>query len=173
MDRDLDREPLSIRAGEPADLPAINAIYNRFVVETPVTFDVDPVSEPERARWFGQFARSGPYRLLVASRDSAVVGFACSKEFRQRKAYETSVETTIYLDLDHVRRGIGLRLYTALFDVLADEDLHRAYAGITLPNTASIALHERCGFHAVGTYDEVGRKFGRYWSVGWYEKALP
>jgi phosphinothricin acetyltransferase len=73
---------------------------------------------------------------------------------------------------DQGRRGVGRALYDALFEALETEDVHRAYAGITLPNDASVGLHERFGFRPVGVFDEVGRKFGRYWSVGWYEKDL-
>jgi phosphinothricin acetyltransferase len=91
-----------------------------------------------------------------------------------KPAYDTSVEVTIYLAPDAGGCGVGTRLYKALFEALADEDLHRAYAGIAQPerNEASVRLHERFGFRHVGTYREVGRKFGRYWDVAWYEKEL-
>jgi phosphinothricin acetyltransferase len=168
-----DRDEVLIRPGTPGDLVGINAIYNRFVVESPVTFDVNPVTIEERTSWFDQFDTDGPHRLMVSAQNSQVVGFAYSKEFRQRRAYETSVEPSIYLTPDASGRGIGTLLYTALFEALADEDLHRACAGITLPNDASIALHEKCGFRPVGTFEEVGRKFGRFWSVRWYQKDLP
>jgi len=163
----------SIRSGTANDLPGINSIYNHFVTETPATFDVVPITAVERASWFEHFDDTGPHRLLVAEVESRVVAFAYSKEFRQRQAYETSVETSIYLDSLSFRRGIGTRLYSSLFAALEEEDLHRVYAGITLPNVASVALHEKCGFHSIGTYGEVGRKFGHYWSVAWYEKNLP
>lgn len=84
--------------------------------------------------------------------------------------YGTSVEVSVYLTPDAAGHGIGTRLYDALFTALATEDVHRAYAGIALPNAASVRLHERFGFAHVGTYGEVGRKFGRYWDVAWYEK---
>lgn len=82
------------------------------------------------------------------------------------------MEVTVYLAPDAGGRGIGTLLYKALFAALAGEDLHRAYAGIAQPNEASTRLHERFGFRYVGTYREVGRKFGRYWDVAWYEKDL-
>jgi len=166
------QELLSIRPGSRHDIEEINAIYNRFIVEAPVTFDVVPFTIAQRTAWFAQFAEHGPHRLRVAERDSHMVGFACSSEFRHKQAYETSVETTIYLDPEACGRGIGTRLYSDLFRSIESEDLHRAYAGITLPNAASIALHQRFDFRAIGTFDEVGRKFGRYWSVQWYEKQL-
>jgi phosphinothricin acetyltransferase len=101
-----------------------------------------------------------------------ILGYSTSSPFRTKPAYAPSVETTVYVAPDAGRRGIGTLLYTALFEALSGEDLHRAYAGIALPNEASARLHERLGFRHVGTYREVGRKFGRYWDVAWYEKPL-
>ncbi|MEU6230036.1 N-acetyltransferase family protein, partial [Streptomyces sp. NPDC047042] len=95
-----------------------------------------------------------------------------SGPFRAKPAYGTTVEVTVYLAPDAGGRGIGTLLYKALFEALAGEDVHRALAGIVTPNEASVRLHERFGFRYVGTYREVGRKFGRYWDVAWYEKDL-
>ena len=162
-----------IRPGAAADLPRLNELYNHYVARTPATFDITPITLPEREAWFRHFADQGPHRLLVAEDRAAVVGFACSKEHRAKEAYATSVETTVYLSAETLGRGIGTHLYTRLFALLESEDVHRAYAGITLPNEASIRLHENLDFHEIGTYDEIGRKFGRYWSVRWFEKRLP
>ena len=82
------------------------------------------------------------------------------------------METSAYLAPELVGKGAGSRLYKALFDSLEGEDVHRAYGGIALPNPASIALHEKFGFKRVALFTEQGRKFGRYWDVAWYEKAL-
>ena len=101
-----------------------------------------------------------------------VMGFATSSPFRPRAAYATSVETSVYCDPDRLGSGIGSKLYARLFQDIESEDLHRAYAGISLPNDASVSLHERFGFVKVGEYSEVGRKFGRYWNVAWFEKKL-
>ncbi|MFQ5843947.1 MAG: GNAT family N-acetyltransferase, partial [Planctomycetota bacterium] len=101
-----------------------------------------------------------------------VVGYACSTPFRPKPAYRTSVETTVYVAPAATGRGVGGRLYQALFDALAGEELHRAYAGIVPPNPASVALHRRFGFHEVGVAREVGHKLGRYWDVAWFEKGL-
>jgi phosphinothricin acetyltransferase len=108
----------------------------------------------------------------VAISAAKILGFACSSRFRPKPAYETSVETTIYLAQHAVGRGAGSKLYTELFRSLENEDVHRAYAGVSLPNPASIALHERFGFKRVAHFTEQGRKFGRYWDVAWYEKPL-
>ncbi|MEU8944606.1 N-acetyltransferase family protein [Streptomyces sp. NPDC048489] len=101
-----------------------------------------------------------------------ILGYATSSGFRPKAAYATSVEVSVYLAPGAGGRGVGTLLYEALFRALAGEDLHRAYAGVAQPNEASVRLHERFGFRHVGTYREVGRKFGRYWDVAWYEKDL-
>jgi len=101
-----------------------------------------------------------------------IVGYAGTHQFRTKKAYDTTVEATIYCAPDATGRGVGPALYAALFDALRGEDVRMAVAGTTLPNDASIALHERFGFRRVGELREVGRKFGRYWDVAWYEKRI-
>jgi len=153
-------------------MPALNALYNHYVLNTPITFDIEAVTADDRRQWFSHFGATGRYRLLVAEYDDRLAGYACSKTLRDKRAYETSVETTVYVADGLAGRGIGTALYAALFDALADEDVHRAYAGITMPNDASVALHERFGFRRVAYYTEQGRKFGRYWDVAWYEKPL-
>jgi phosphinothricin acetyltransferase len=150
----------------------LNEIYNHYVRETAVTFDVTPFSAERRRAWFEQFSEGGSRRLLAASEDGVPRGFAWSHEFRAKEAYASSVEVTIYLAPGAGGRGLGTRLYTSLFDALGAAGVHRAYAGITLPNPASLALHRRFGFREVGTYDEVGRKFDRFWSVRWFELRL-
>jgi phosphinothricin acetyltransferase len=163
---------LLIRTGTLDDLEDATGIYNHYVRETAITFDIDGFSPVERRSWFGQFGQSGPYRLVVAEEGGRVIGYAGSARFRPKPAYSTSVETTVYLDPRETGRGIGTRLYAALFDRLRGEDLHRAYAGVTHPNPASIALHLRFGFRSIGLYGEVGHKLGRYWDVEWFEKKL-
>ncbi|MHB8514328.1 MAG: GNAT family N-acetyltransferase [Dehalococcoidia bacterium] len=163
---------VEVRAAAAADVPRLTEIYNHYVVHTPITFDLEPFSVEQRMQWFSQHARRGPHRLLVAVRDGAVVGYAGTGQFRTKRAYDTTVETTIYCAPDATGLGIGRRLYTALFEALRGEDVRMAVAGVTLPNEASCALHERFGFRRVGVLREVGRKFGRYWDVAWYERQL-
>lgn len=163
-----------MRHAEPADLPALTAIYNHYVRTSYATFDVEEKSVEQRREWFDHYAPSGRHRLLVAEDDAgAVVGFATSSRYRPRPAYDTSVETSVYLDPSATGRGIGSALYKSLFEVLRDEDVHRAFAGISLPNEASVRLHQRFGFTKVAHFTEQGRKFGRYWDVAWFEKPLP
>ena len=164
---------LLVRPAVVADVPAMMAIYNHYVEISPATFDVTPVSLENRLAWFEHFGVSGPFRLLVAEHGGEVVGYAGSGRFREKPAYVTSVEMTVYVHPEARGRGVGARMYERLFDVLAGEPIHRAYAGITLPNEASVALHRRFGFRDVGVYDEVGFKLGQYWSVLWLEKPMP
>ena len=163
---------IEVRPATAGDLSAVNDIYNQYVVEAHYTFDLEPMSAEARGEWFTHYGETGPHRLLVAVFDGLVIGYAASSRFRPKPAYDTSVETSVYLAPDAVGRGAGSRLYERLFKALEGEDVHRAYAGIALPNPASIGLHERFGFKRVGHFTEQGRKFGRYWDVAWYEKAL-
>ncbi len=163
---------VTVRQAEERDLVQLNNIYNRYVLETHFTFDIEPMTIEARREWFEHHGGTGRHRVVGGLSDSSVVGYASSSRFRPKPAYETSVETSIYLAPDAVGRGIGTRLYEELFKLLQGEDVHRAYAGIALPNQASIALHERLGFKRVAHFTEQGRKFDRYWDVGWYEKQL-
>lgn len=165
-------DSLVIRPGSAPDVEALTALYNHYIRETPITFDTEPRTLEDRRQWLAGFGATGRHRLLVAERAGRLLGFACSHRFREKAAYDTSVESTIYLDPGATGAGVGARLYAALFEMLADEDVHRALAGITLPNAASLALHRRFGFESVGVFHDVGYKFGRYWDVQWLEKAL-
>lgn len=163
---------VQVRAATAHDLKAINDLYNHYVVETHITFDDAPMSVGARREWFSHYATGGRHRVLVALSGDELMGYASSSRFRPKPGYDTSVETSIYLAPEAVGRGAGKRLYGELFDSLKGEDVHRAYAGIALPNPASIGLHERFGFKRVALFTEQGRKFGRYWDVAWYEKPL-
>ncbi len=164
---------IAIRPHQPNDIEALTALYNTFILNTPITFDLQPYTVEERSKsWFEHYAATGRHRLLVATLNGDIVGYATSSPFRAKAAYQTSVEASIYLHEKAQGQGIGTQLYQTLFDQLKTEDVHRAYAGITVPNPASIALHQKLGFQRVGVYREVGRKFGRYWDVEWWERAI-
>jgi phosphinothricin acetyltransferase len=162
---------ISIRAAKPSDLTRLTEIYNYYVVNTPVTFDVEPYTVERREVWFAQFGASGRYRLLVAEDERGVMGYAGTIRFRPKASYDTTVETTIYCAPEAVGQGIGKRLYNGLFEALCGEDVHRFVAGFTMPNAATAALHARLGFKQVGVFSEVGRKFGKYWDVCWTERT--
>lgn len=163
-----------IRRAEEADLPALVSIYNHYIRETAITFDIEEQTlEQRKAAWFDNFTAEGRHRCLVAVQDGKPLGWACSGPFRGKRAYETSVEFSVYLAPQAGGRGLGRRLYDALIAELQGADVHRALGGITLPNEASVALHRAAGFTEIGIFREVGRKFGRYWDVLWMERPLP
>jgi len=161
-----------VREATGDDLPSITDIYNHYVRTSPATFDLEPVSLENRRAWMGNYA-GGRHRLFVATAGAAITGYATSGKVREKPGYLVSVETTVYVHPEHLGKGLGKSLYAAIFSALANEDVHRAYAAVVLPNPASIALHERFGFEPVGLFREIGRKFDRYWDVQWMERPLP
>jgi len=163
---------LKIRHAGQQDLAAIDDIYNYYITDTAFTFDIEPYTQEQRQAWFDGLSPDGPHQCFVARSQDQVVGVAYSAPFRVKAAYDTSVEVSVYLSPEAGGQGLGTKLYTYLFDALKSKDVHRAYAGITQPNMASEALHRLFGFTEIGTYREVGRKFGKYWDVKWFEKAL-
>jgi phosphinothricin acetyltransferase len=163
---------VDIRPGTLDDLERLTEIYNHYVRESQATFDVEQFTPQQRRTWFDHYSGSGRHRLFVADDGGALLGYATTSPLREKPAYETSVESTIYLVPEATGRGVGTQLYAALLAAMEGEDVHRAYAGIAMPNDASVALHERFGFRQVGYFSEQGRKLGRYWDVAWYEKEL-
>jgi phosphinothricin acetyltransferase len=163
---------IQIREAEQGDLPALLDIYNHYVRETVITFDIEPRTLAQRQAWFDSFAPTGRYRCFVAIREGRVLGWASSHRYNDRAAYDTTVSSSIYLAPDACGQGLGKRLYATLFERLAGEDIHRIFGGITLPNEASVGLHRSFGFEPIGVYREVGRKFGRFWDVGAFLKPF-
>lgn len=168
----MDEATIAIAAGSLEDLEAINEIYNHYVVSSAATFDLEPRTKEWRREWFAKYGDRGRHRLLVARVQGGVIAYATSSPYRPRPAYDPTVETSVYVAHVHAGRGIGSALYAALLRELEAEDVHRAFAGIAMPNPASVRLHERHGFRRVGLFSEQGRKFGRYWDVAWYERAF-
>lgn len=163
---------IQVRPANRADLPRLTEIYNYYVINTPVTFDIEPYTVERRVAWFDQFATTGRYRLLVAEVDGQVEGYAGTTRWRPKAAYDTTVETTVYSSPKTVGKGIGRKLYAALFEAIAGENVNRIVGGYTLPNPASAKLHELFGFRNVGVFSQVGYKFERYWDVQWTERPL-
>ncbi len=162
-----------IRPAKRSDLSDLVRIYNHYVRTSHITFDTHEFTESQRLPWLESFAEHGPHRLFIAEISDQTAGYASSQEFRPKPAYARSVETTIYLEPSFIGQGIGRRLYRALLDVLRSEKtVHRAYAGIALPNPRSLRLHEQLGFAPLGTFHQVGFKMDRYWDVSWYEKDI-
>lgn len=165
---------IELRRGRACDLPAITELYNHYVVHTPITFDVQTYTPAEREPWMAPFlGDDARYQLVVAiGEDGALLGYAGTTRFRVKPAYDPTIETTIYLAPDAQGQGLGRQLFEHLFEQLSGADVHCMIAGITLPNAASIALHERFGFTSAGVLRQVGRKFDRYWDVAWLHKLL-
>lgn len=163
---------ITVRIAEPGDLSRIVSIYNHYIENSHSTFDVAKFTVGERVPWFAQFSADGPHQMLVAESGGDVVGWACSAAYKERPGYAVSVETTVYVGHEAFGRGIGKALYVALFEKLQGRGIHGAYAGIALPNEASLRLHAALGFRKIGEFREVGYKFDRYWTVAWYEKRI-
>jgi phosphinothricin acetyltransferase len=159
-----------IRRAESGDLPALLAIYNHYVEHTPITFDLEPRTLEQRRVWFDTFAPTGRYQCFVAVDGGVAIGWASSGKFKDRAAYDTSVEMSVYLAPSHHGKGLGRKLYQTIIAALAGEDIHRLYGGVTLPNPASVALHQALGFRRLGVQKEVGRKFDTFWDVALYER---
>ena len=164
------RRMLSIRMATPADAPGVRAIYAPCVEATPISFELEPPSVDEMADRIAKTTAMYPW--LVAIDGDTVAGYAYGGAFRTRPAYRWSVEVSAYVAESHRGRGVGRGLYEALFRILVAQGFCRAYAGITLPNAASVALHEAVGFTRVGTFHAAGYKFGAWHDVGWWERAV-
>ena len=163
---------MEIRSAVDADLAGVNDVYNFYAVNHQATFDLEPVSMEARREWASHYAATGRHRLLVAVDGAPVLGYATSSAFRDRPAYDRTIETSVYLAPDACRRGVGTALYDALFTALDGEGLHRAIALIAVPNPASVAIHERFGFTKAGQISEAGWKLDRWWDITWWEKPL-
>lgn len=161
-----------IRPGALNDLPQITEIHNYYVQNTHITFDIRPFTPEQRVPWFHEHSDGRRHRILVAEENRKIFGYTATGAFRSKEAYETTVEVSVACSPGSTAKGIGTQLYQALFPLLEKEDVHRVVAGIAQPNAASNALHERFGFKAIGTFTEVGRKFGKYWDVLWMEKSI-
>ena len=162
----------AIRRATADDLDGITRVYDQYIVGSAVSFDTEPWPRERRLAWWDDHQGHPRLVVLVADVAGRVVGVAYSSWYRPKAAYERSLETSIVLDRDWCGGGLGTRLYGALLDTLADADTHRAYAVVTLPNDASVALHHKLGFRDVGVEDECGWKLGRYWSTLTLEKRF-
>jgi L-amino acid N-acyltransferase YncA len=159
-----------VRPFTEGDVGAANALTNLYIRETAVHFGYAEGSDTEFcAMWEKAGAR---YPWLAAEVEGRFAGFAKSGVWRERDAYRFTVETTVYVSPEFQRRGVGLALMMELLSRLTEAGFHMAIAGVTLPNEGSVGLHEALGFQRVGVYPEVGRKFERWWDVGFWAKRL-
>ncbi len=172
-------DAIAVRAARPSDAEAISAIYNHEVLHTTATFDLVPRSLDDQVQWLA--ARSGAFSAVVAvdsaeadpaTGEAAVVGFAALSPYRERAAYRTSVEDSVYVRRDRGGEGIGTLLLESLLDLAESSGFHAVFARIEASGTASRALHARCGFDLVGIERETGRKFNRWLDVALMECVL-
>lgn len=164
---------IEIRPAVADDVAAITDIFNHYVLHTATSFHATPFTpEERRTDWFPRFAETGRRRLLVADEAGTIHGAAWSDDFRDKAAYRTTVETTVYLGPDSCGLGIGRELYGALLEQLELEGLRLAVGVIALPNRASEALHARLGFRRTGLLPQVGTKFGQLHDVALWTRLL-
>jgi len=162
--------PLTVRLARPDDAEPTRRIYNREVTGSTVTFDLRPRTLEEQRRWIEE--HSGAHPALVALDGGEVVGFASLSPYRSRPAYSTTVEDSVYVDVDHRGRGVGRLLLGEALDLAATSGFHAVMARIVGTHEASIGLHRACGFELVGIEREVGRKFGRWLDVALMQRLL-
>jgi len=162
---------LSIRLATAADAEAIRAIYNHEVLRTAATFDLVPRSIEDQRHWIAD--RTGAFAAIVAVEGDVVVGFGSLSPYKERAAYRTSVEDSVYVHVDHQGRGIGKLVVNELINVARLSGFHAVFARINASSESSRALHASCGFELVGIEREVGRKFNRWHDVAIMEMLLP
>jgi L-amino acid N-acyltransferase YncA len=161
---------IRIRLARDGDVDAIVEIYRPIVESTTISFETSAPDHEEMARRVHDTSRWYPW--LVCELEGHVAGYAYAARHRVRGAYQWSVDTSVYIDEGYRRRGVGRGLYESLFAILAAQGYFNAYAGIALPNQASVALHESMGFEQIGVYRGVGYKLGRWCDVGWWQRSL-
>jgi phosphinothricin acetyltransferase len=159
-----------IRLADAADLPAILDISNHYALTSPANFAVEP--EPLDA-WRDSWTRTHEtHPWLVAVADGTVLGFAKASPWKGRCAYDHAAETSVYLHPEHLGHGLGRRLYETLFAMIEQQGYRIAIGGITLPNPASVALHEAMGMRRAALFERIGWKFGRWHDVGYWQREL-
>jgi len=159
-----------IRFVDPSDADAIAAIYRPVVETTTISFETVPLASDEIARRIAETVVTHPW--LVCEIGGRVAGYAYATRHRVRAAYRWSVDTSVYVDTSCRRCGVGLGLYASLRAALTAQGYVNAFAGISLPNPASVGLHEAVGFKAIGVYRSAGYKLGAWLDVGWWQLAL-
>ena len=159
-----------IRSATAADAQAICSIYNHFILQSTATFEEAAITAHEMAARIAAIVPRLPF--LVAELDGAVAGYAYAAPWKTRSAYRHTVESSVYIAPQLGGMGLGSRLVQALLQDLRERDVHAVLAGIVLPNGASVGLHEAFGFSQVGQMREVGRKFGQWLDVGYWQLML-
>lgn len=160
----------AIRSATVEDAGRCAEIYAPFVENTWVSFEQISPGVEEMARRIESALISHDW--LVAATDTQIAGYAYGSPHRSRDAYKNSCDIAVYIDPTFSRKGIGRALYTELMERLQGKNMHAVFAGVALPNDASIGLHKAMGFTSVGIYKEVGRKMGKWRDVEWLQRLL-
>lgn len=161
-----------IRDAKPSDAESIAAIYNHYILNTAVTFEEAEISAAEaQSRIHEAQDQSLPY-IIREDKAGSVMGYAYASKWKGRCAYRYSVEVSVYLHPDKTGRGTGTQLYAELLERLTELEYHAVIGGISLPNPASIALHEKFGMKKVAQFSEIGFKFGKWVDVGYWQGLL-
>jgi phosphinothricin acetyltransferase len=160
----------TIRVALLEDAEAILTIYAPIVRETAISFEVEPPTRVEMHERIARTLQHLPW--LVCDRQGEVLGYVYASPHRARAAYQWSVDVSVYIHAKTRRTGMGRALYHALFQLLILQGFYQCFAGITLPNPASVGLHESLGFQPVGIYQDVGYKLGVWHDVGWWQRSL-
>lgn len=161
---------LQVRDAAERDAAQCAAIYFPYVTETVTSFETAPPTAAQMWERMTEALRT--HAWLVAERDGRVLGYAYGHPFAARPAYRWACETSIYLDRDHRRAGVGRTLYAALLERLADRGYRTVLAGMTLPNEASAGLHRAMGYEPVGIYRQVGWKNDAWHDVAWFQRSI-
>lgn len=161
----------SVRLVEPGDATAIAEIYRPYVLETAISFETDAPSPETMQERISRASENFPW--LAYEKEGAVLGYAYAAPWKDRSAYQWSVETSVYVRQGHHGQGIGRALYKDLLQRLKDQGRVNVIGGIALPNEGSVALHESMGFKPVARFKEVGFKFGQWWDVGYWQLQFP
>ena len=160
----------AIRLANESDALKMLAIYAPVVRETSISFEIEPPSKAEFERRIQNYQQQMPW--LVCEINGELLGYAYSTPYRTRAAYQWSVESSVYVNVEHRRKGVAKALYTSLFRLLQLQGYYNVFAAIALPNPGSVAVHEAVGFSPVGVFQRVGYKFGKWHDVGWWQLSL-
>lgn len=159
-----------IRLATPADARQILDIYAPYIEQTSITFETELPSLESFAGRISSYLQNWPW--LVCEKEGVIAGYAYASRYRERVAYQWSVESSVYIHENFLRAGIARVLYDCLFEILKQQGYRNVYAVINLPNDRSVALHEKCGFVYFATYEQVGYKLGKWKNVGWWRKVI-
>ena len=161
---------MKIRVARAEDGGDVADIYGPIVADTFISFEDTPPSASEMAQRIEATLQTHPW--LVAVEDGAVLAYAYASSHRSRAAYKWACDVSVYVAENARRRGLAGQLYARLFETLMNQGFGAVFAGIALPNDASVGIHERMGFQPVGVYPRVGFKHGAWRDVGWWSRSL-